>query len=150
MSAREAYWYLVLFSTLYLCSFALGSLLFEIIEQQFPDPIRPNYRTEETIRWAISLLAVAAPIFLFAADRIRRMLLVDPNLLGSPMRKWLTYIALLFAGVFFVGDATSLMFWFLGGELTTRIFLKVATVAVIAAGIYGYYTLELKRDERSS
>ena len=42
------------------------------------------------------------------------------------------------------------MFWFLGGELTTRIFLKVATVAVIAAGIYGYYTLELKRDERSS
>ena len=118
VSAREAYWYLVLFSTLYLCSIALGSLLFEIIEQQFPDPIRPNYRTEETIRWAISLLAVAAPIFLFAADRIRRMLLVDPNLLGSPIRKWLTYIALLFAGAFFVGDATSLMFWFLGGELT--------------------------------
>ena len=25
------------------------------------------------------------------------------------MRKWLTYVALLFAGAFFVGDATSLM-----------------------------------------
>ena len=103
ISAREAYWYLVLFSTLYLCSFALGSLLFNIIEQQFPDPIHPDYRTEESIRWAISLLVVAAPIFLFAADRIRRMLLADPTLLGSATRKWLTYIALLFAGCLFIG-----------------------------------------------
>ncbi len=147
--AREVYWYLVLFSTLYLCSFGLGSLIFNIIEQQLPDPIRPDYRTEESIRWAISLLAVAAPIFLFAANRISRMLLSDPTLLGSPMRKWLTYIALLVAGAFFIGDATTLLFWFLGGELTTRIFLKIATVAVISGAIYGYYMLELKRDERS-
>ena len=147
--AREAYWYLVLFMTLYCCSYGLGSLLFNIIEQQFPDPIRPDYRIEESIRWAIALLAVAAPIFLFAADRIRRMLSADPALLASPIRKWLTYSALLIAGAFFIGDATSLTFWFLGGELTTRIALKVATVAVIAAAIYGYYTFELKRDERS-
>ncbi len=148
ISAREAYWYLVLFSTLYLSAFGLGSSVFGFIEQTFPDAIRGDYRIDRKIRWGISFLVVASPIFLFAANQVRRMLQADPTMLGSPMRKWLIYTALFVAGALFIGDATCLVYWFLNGELTTRILLKIATVAAISGTIYGYYVLELKRDER--
>ena len=38
LSAREAFFYLVLFTTLYLSAYHLGSLLFELIDRHFPDP----------------------------------------------------------------------------------------------------------------
>lgn len=149
ISAREAYWYLVLFSTLYLTAFGLGSSIFGFIEQSFPDAVRSDWRVDRKIRWGISFMVIASPIFLFAANQVRRMLRADPILLGSPIRKWLTYSALFAAGALFIGDATSLTFWFLKGELSTRILLKIATVATISGVIYGYYALELKRDEMS-
>lgn len=149
VSAREAYLYLILFSTLYLGAYALGSLAFNFIEQAFPDAIRRNYGSDKSIRWAISMLVVASPIFLFTADRVRRMLTSDPAKRGSPTRKWLTYIALFIAAAFLVGDVVTLVFWALSGELTERFLLKIATVAVIAGATFGYYLLDLKRDELS-
>src|SRR5213594_3677131 len=38
LSAREAFLYLVLFSTLYLSAYNLGSMFFEFIDRAFPDP----------------------------------------------------------------------------------------------------------------
>ena len=41
LSAREAFLYLVLFATLYLTAWHLGSLLFDLINRAFPDPADP-------------------------------------------------------------------------------------------------------------
>lgn len=38
LSAREAFIYLILFTTLYISAFSLGSLLFELINRAFPTP----------------------------------------------------------------------------------------------------------------
>src|SRR5688572_8696626 len=38
LSAREAFLYLVLFSTLYFAAWNLGSLLFDLINRAWPDP----------------------------------------------------------------------------------------------------------------
>ena len=149
VSAREAYLYLVLFTTLFIAAFGLGSLVFNFIEQAFPDPVRRDFRSDASIRWSMSLLIVAAPIFLFTAHRIRRMLLADRTKLGSPVRKWLTYIALFIAAAFIIGDVTTLVYWVLSGELTVRFLLKVATVAVISGAIFGYYLYDLRRDEQA-
>src|SRR5713226_7638655 len=43
LSAREAFLYLVMFSTLYYGAWNLGSLLFIFIDRAFPDPTDPNY-----------------------------------------------------------------------------------------------------------
>lgn len=149
ISAREAYLHLVLFTTLYISVYAVGALIFNFIEQGFPDPLRRDYGSDRSIRWSISLLVVGGPIFLFTADRIRRMLASDPTKRESPTRKWLTYIALFIAVAFLIGDVVTLVFWFLGGELSTRFFLKVATVAILAGAIFGYYLFDLKRQEQS-
>src|SRR5271154_2835791 len=43
LSAREAFLYLVMFSTLYYGAWNLGSLLFIFINRAFPDPTDINY-----------------------------------------------------------------------------------------------------------
>jgi membrane protein YqaA with SNARE-associated domain len=46
------------------------------------------------------------------------------------------------------GDLIALVYNLLGGEFTTRFLLKVATVAVIAGGVFGYYLSDLRQEER--
>jgi hypothetical protein len=149
ISAQEAFLYLVLFTTLYLAAYALGQLAFSFIELAFPDPLDRAGDVARSIRWSMALLVVALPIFLFTAHRVTRLLAADPTKAGSPTRKWLTYIALFIAVAFLIGDFVTLVFWLLGGELTLRFLLKVATVALIAGAIFGYYLADLRRDERS-
>ncbi len=45
LSSREAFLYLVLFSTLYFGAFNLGSLLFGFVDRFFPDPLDHSYRS---------------------------------------------------------------------------------------------------------
>lgn len=147
ISAQEAFLYLVLFTTLYLSAYALGELSFKFIERAFPDALYHAGDTERAIRWSMSYLVVALPIFLFTTYRVRRLLAKDPTKAGSPTRKWLTYVALFIAVVFLIGDLVTLVFWLLSGELTLRFLLKVATVAIISGAIFGYYLFDLRRDE---
>src|ERR687896_1892870 len=61
LSAREAFTYLLLFSMLYVVAFQFGSLLFDFINQAFPDPASsPSERLQrESIRFSVSSLIVA-------------------------------------------------------------------------------------------
>jgi hypothetical protein len=60
VSAREAFMYLLLFTTLYIVAFNLGSLLFQFINRAFPDPASslPEAYIRESIRWSGSSLIV--------------------------------------------------------------------------------------------
>ena len=149
ISAQEAFLYLVLFTTLYLAAYALGNLTFEFIERAFPDPLFHAGNFATSIRWWMAMLVVSLPVFLFTSYQVKRLVAKDPTKAGSPTRKWLTYIALFIAVIFLVGDFVTLVYWVLGGELTLRFLLKVATVALISGAIFGYYLTDLRRDERA-
>lgn len=150
LSAREAFLYLVLFSTLYISAFNLGGLLFQLINMAFPDPAAPAAAVEgirEAIRWSISFLVVAFPVFLYVARLTGRETRLDPSKRASKVRRWLTYITLFVAGSVLVGDVTSLVYSLLGGELTVHFVLKVTTIAVIAGAVFGYYLRDLRFEE---
>ena len=61
LSAREAFLYLVLFSTLYLSAYNFGSLLFDFINRAFPDPVVREFG-EDRMRWSVASLIIAFPI----------------------------------------------------------------------------------------
>lgn len=44
---------------------------------------------------------------------------------------------------------TTLIYNFLGGELTVRFLLKIATAAIIAGVGFGYYLRELRLDDKA-
>jgi len=149
LSAREAFLYLVLFSTLYLSAYHLGSLIFDFINKVFPDPASSMNRLwyMDSMRWSVSSLLIAFPIFLFVSNYISKQLLKSPIKRLSPIRRWLTYLTLFVAAGILIADLTTLVYNVLGGELTKRFILKVATVAIIAGTIFGYYLWDLRREE---
>ncbi len=150
LSAREAFMYVVLFTTLYLSAYNLGSLVFEFIDRVFPDPAQQANAQFSlvAIRWSVSSLIVAFPVFLSVAWSIARGIRVDPTKRASRIRRQLTYLTLFVASCVLIGDVTTLIYNFLGGDLTTRFVLKVLTVGVIAGTGFGYYLRELRTDEK--
>lgn len=152
LSAREAFLYLVLFTTLYISAFNLGSLIFQLINRAFPDPVLSgaDESIRQTIRWSISALIVAFPIFLYVSRLIDRAVRVDPGKRSSKVRKWLTYLTLFIAACVLIGDFIGLVNSLLGGELTVRFVLKALTVGAIAGTIFGYYLWDLRMEEKEA
>ncbi len=150
LSAREAFAYLVLFSTLYFFAWNLGSLLFQLIEYLLPDPADADWqrlRLDGGIRWAISALVIAFPVFAFVARRVSLDVARHPIKRLSPVRRWLTYLTLFVAAIVLIGDLTALVYNLLGGDLSLRFVLKVAVVAAIADTVFGYYLWDLRQEE---
>lgn len=100
------------------------------------------------MRWSVSSLIIAFPVFLFVSRYIGKGLARNPMKRLSPVRRWLTYLTLFIASAVLIVDLTTLVYNAMGGELTTRIVLKVITVAVIAGTVFSYYLLDLRREER--
>jgi len=151
LSAREAFMYLVLFTTLYLTTFNLGRLIFQFVNLAFPDAgslydVAESAR--DAIRFSVASLVVAFPIFMYLSVLIGRSIKRDPSKRTSKIRKWLTYMTLFIAAGVIIGDLTALVYNFLSGHPSWRFGLKVLTVAVIAGGIFGYYLWDLRQEER--
>jgi Domain of unknown function (DUF5671) len=150
LSAREVFVYLVLFTALYVTTVSLGALVFELIDWLLPDPMQHAYAVSlgESIRWNISTLIISFPLFIFMFRSVTRSIAVDPATRGSRSRKWLTYLTLFVAGVSLVGDMVALVYNALGGELTLRFVLKVATVWIIAGGVFTYFLSDMRKEEQ--
>lgn len=153
LSAREVFVYLILFAALYAAAFSLGALVFELIDRGFPDPLEiqsPDFmrRSDDRIRWDIAMIIVAFPLFFFAFRAVTRGIAKDPTKRASRPRKWLTYLTLFLAGMALVGDTAVLIYNMLGGELTIRFLLKVATIAIIAGGMFSYFIGDMRKEEK--
>ena len=149
VSAREAFMYVVMFTTLYTSAWSLGSLVFEFIDRAFPDPaMQRNVEFSlAAIRWNLSSLVVAFPVFLSVGSLVARSIRRDPTKRASKIRRNLTYVTLFVASCMLLGDVTTLIYNLLGGELTVRFILKALTVALIAGAAFVYYLIELRHDE---
>ncbi len=150
LSARDAFLYLLLFSTLYISAFNLGQLLFQLIELAFPDPADeqlPRARVDETSRGASASRGVASPVFRGGSRRIRRESTADAALRASKVRRWFTYMTLFIASAVLIGNVIGLVYSALGGELTVRFLLKAATVGGIAGTAFWYYLTDLRADD---
>lgn len=152
VSAREVFTYLVFFSALSVSAFNVGAMTFAFIELAFPDPLSGSgawHWERASVRWNLSSLVVAFPLFFLTFRSITRAIAKDPTRRASRPRKWITYLALFLSGAILSGDVVALVYSFLGGELTIRFVLKVATVAVIAGGIFAYFLADMRREEEA-
>lgn len=145
VSAREVFLYLVLFILLGVVAWNLGSLLFALIDTAIVDDLDEDYggyffvARETQIRQAIAGLVVGGPLFGWLALNIRRQRRNNPAMQRSRVRKWLTYITLTIAACTLIGDAISLVYSFLNGDLSTRLLLKLLVVAALAGSVFFYF-----------
>lgn len=139
-SAKDAFLYLVGFTTLATWSWGLGSVMFVLIDQWIRDPLHTEY-SNNFYQMADSLasIIVAFPVYLLVMRYITREVDRHPEKLESSVRKWLTSIALFITAAIAVGDLIALLTYLLRGELTANFSAKAAVVLVIVGGIFWYY-----------
>ena len=144
--AKDAFLYLLNFVTLGIWTIGLGQVWFQIIELYNPDPLeRMALYYRQALSSSVASVVVAFPVFLFAARLIMRDVTADAAKLESPVRKWLTYLALLVAASVVIGDLITALSYTLRGDLTLRFVLKVLVVLVIAGGVFGFYLASMMK-----
>ncbi len=143
-SARDAFFHLLAFTTLYATVISLVILAFTYIGRWFPDAAITDYAygtaaDASTIRWSIAVIVLSFPIFLFLSRILHREFCAKPEKLNSGVRRWLTYLTLFVTACALIGDGITLLFTLLSGELTLRFVLKVFAVLVLSGLPFGYY-----------
>jgi hypothetical protein len=149
-AAKDAFFYLLIFSTLATWTFGLGSLAFELIDRWLADPLFSNYPQQFAtyeITWALAAILIAFPLYLLITRTVLREAIADPEKLDSSIRKWLTYMALVVAASIFMGDLICALAYLLRGEITSRFLSKSFVVLALSGGVFFYYFGGLRHTE---
>jgi len=151
--AKDAFFYLLVFSTLATWTIGLGSLSFSLIDRWLADSLfssRYTYGPEYemySIASEIASVLVAFPVYLLLSRAVIRDGRENPGKLSSPVRKWLTYMALVIAAGVFIGDLITVLAYFLRGEATSRFLAKALVVLLLSGGVFFYYFSGLRKPE---
>jgi len=152
-SARDAFFYLLIFSTLATWTLSLGTLAFALIDRWLADPLFRGYSetfNSYTVTTSIAALIVAYPLYLLLSRVVLREAAVNPDKLDSAVRKWLTYLALVIAASVFMGDLIAALAYLLRGELTSRFLARSFVVLALSSGVVWYYFGGLRKSEAVS
>jgi Domain of unknown function (DUF5671) len=149
-SAKEAFFYLLIFSTLATWTIGFGCLAFALIDRWMADPLFYGYQQTfdtYTITLSLAALMVAFPLYLLISRTVVAEAAVHPEKLDSPIRKWLTYMALVVAASVFMGDLIAALAYLLRGELTSRFLAKSLVVLALSGGVFFYYFGGLRKTD---
>ncbi|MBI2459332.1 MAG: hypothetical protein HYV53_02135 [Parcubacteria group bacterium] len=146
-NAKFAFFYLLSLVALVFMSIATGMIIFQIINKKILDLliIAPGGFSQEALKFAISAIIIAAPIYFVMMWLINKNLLSGKLERESGIRKWLTYFILLVSAVVMIGWLIATINSFLNGELTAKFILKSLAAILIAALIFSYYLYDIWR-----
>lgn len=146
VSAKDFFIYALTFGVLIFGTGYLVMLIFNVIDMQF-DPDRGPYKTS-AIRWAMAVLMVTTPVYVWLTVWDRRRLAQDPSLNRSAIRKWMIYLTLLLASAVFLADLVVCIDALLNGDLKVQFLLKAATVAIVTISVFLYYFNDVRQSEQ--
>ncbi len=148
-NAKYAFYYLLSLAALIFTALSVGMVVFGIIDKTVADALNYNNYSgvDGQLKFAISALFIAAPVYYFISRLINRGLHKKELNLDSPLRRWLTYFIILVSSVTILGVFIGVINNFLSGELTVRFILKAGTMLIIAASVFSFYFYDIKRKE---
>lgn len=153
--ARDAFFHLLTFVSLYTTVISTIILFFTYINRLFPDAALEQYPTDNTwmltsIRWSIAAIIVSYPLFIWITRILLREMNAHTEKAVSGVRRWLTYFTLFITASALMGDVITLIFYLLEGELSVRFLLKVAVILGIAGMVFLYYFLSLRLEPQKA
>jgi Domain of unknown function (DUF5671) len=139
-NARDAFLYLLNFITLGFWSVAVWQIWDHLVKRWFRDPLSLEVGSlRDDIAWQVAVIIVTFPIFLFVHRLIQQELTRRPELYYSPIRRWLTYLALVVAAITIVVDAALTIQSWITGNITVHFLLGTLGLFVLGGGIFAYY-----------
>jgi len=146
-SPKDFFMHLLNMVMLYVAAFGFGRLLFMMINYYYPDIQNPTYENFfDTMRWSISSIIVAYPAYILTSKYLIKEYQVEPEKKNLRVKNWLEYLTLFGTAVIILIDVMTLVYYFLGGEITIRFILKIITVIFIAGVIFTYYLIIVKEN----
>lgn len=121
------------------------TLLFEYINTAFPDPLA--YYGDPyggAVRTSMATLIVLVPASIILFRLIRGSIDKEPAKASIWVRRWALVLTLFIAGAVVVIDLITIINTFLGGEITSRFFLKAAVVLLVAVGVFLHFLADIK------
>jgi disulfide oxidoreductase YuzD len=126
----------------------LLQMIFAAINRKFPD-ITSAYQYMDVynsdIRLAIASLVVMYPLYVILSWYVARDIKKFTYKRDIPIRRTMIYTALFVTIITLIGTLVSIIYTFLGGELTVRFGFKALATFVVALTVFGYYLYSLKR-----
>ena len=147
-NAKFAFFYMLSLVALVFVAISVGMIIFQIINKEIVDIINQysGRYSDSQMKFAISALVVAAPIFYIASRQIFKSLFSGALDEEAGVRRWLTYLILLVAIIVMIGWLIAILNGFLDGELTTKFFFKAIAALLIAGSVFSFYLYDVKRE----
>lgn len=146
---RNVFVYLLNFLTLYLSAFGAGLLTWGLADHWFEDPLE-TYISRGPIRSGIAMLVVAFPLFLYLNRLIDRTVETPEVTERSMLKRVLTYLTLFLVAITTIIDLITVIYVFLGGDLTARFAVRGIGILLIAGFVYLYYLSDLKEPKAAA
>lgn len=140
---KNVFVYLLNFLTLYLSALGAAFVIWGLADHWFADPL-DTYVTGQPIRTGIAMLVVAFPVFLYMSRQIGRSVASGEMSERSMIKKVLTYLTLFLLAITTIVDLISVIYNFLGGDLTARFAVRGIGILLIAGFVFLYYLSDLK------
>ncbi len=151
---KDVFLHLLAIIALYASATAFLVMIFQYINVLIPDPLTRGYYQLQSyyssIRWSISSLIVIFPVYVWAVYYLNKIYSLEPEKRNLRIRKWLLNFTVFAAALIIIGDLVTLIYNFLGGDITARFVLKIAAVFFVAASVFFYYFWELKSWDKIS
>lgn len=146
---RDLFLHLLAIVTLYWSAISFVSLIWQFINNFFPDALDNIYyqsAISPLVRFHVSAIIIVFPVFILISWYLNKIYRRESVVRESKIRKWLIYLTLFIASLVIIGDLISIINMLLGGEITTRFILKALSIILVAGIIFGYYLDDVRRE----
>ncbi|TBN48232.1 hypothetical protein EYF88_14295 [Paracoccus sediminis] len=143
VSPREAMLYALLMVALVLVCFHVVRLGFHVIDQAIPDPAETGSSDRWAMRFSVAAIIAFLPLFVALDHRMAKRTDGGDRQRRSQARRIFASITVLAAALVLLGDAVSVIYAFLSGDLTLRLAAKCALVALMGLLVAACYREDL-------
>ena len=132
---------------LYISVISIIMLLLAIIDQLFPKSFEYVDPYAGGVSMAMAMIFIASPLYFVFMRFIVNGENEQPEKRELSVRKWLTYLTLFIAGLAMAIDLIVLLqTFFAGEEITLGFTLKVISIIVVLATVFGYYLYDARKN----
>lgn len=146
--ALDVFLYLGIGISLVTSVYNLLQILFTAIDRKFADVLSPSYVDvyNSDMRLAVAFLVVMFPLYIVLSWYVAKDIAKFLYKRDLTIRKVMVYTMIFVTVLSLIGTLVSIIYTYLGGELSARFAYKAASVFVVSLSVFGYYFYSARRD----
>ena len=148
-TVKDIFVYLGIFITLIVSVYNIIQIVFAAIDIKWKDLATITYNYDiynDGVRFAVASLLVLYPLYVLFSFIASKDIMLHLAKKDLRLRKAFVYSALFITACTMIGTLISIIYTFLGGDLSIRFGLKAIFIIFLSAVIGGYYYYIAKRD----